>query len=244
MTAQVAPIDKPGDLDLATRRRAEILCGSIRVVARNGVASAKLKDIARESGVSLGLIQHYFDTRENLIDETFGAMMRVVTRDTSLKARSTVDPLQFIFEMIRLHVFGTVDFPRRWGFWSELWAASGRSDHLRDVATQIYRLWALPLEGALEQLKEQDRLPARADIKRLTTGILALMDGLAIRTIAEPESFPHELMFEVLIDWVTVQLGVTATDSKHLVDRLAQETRIFDTKTLTPELVAAALIDG
>ena len=75
-----------GEPDLATRRRAEILTGAIRVIARDGVVAAKLKDIARESGVSLGLIQHYFDTRENLVDATFAAMMRVVSHESAERA--------------------------------------------------------------------------------------------------------------------------------------------------------------
>ena len=240
---QAAPAADAGELDLATRRRAEILCGSIRVVARDGVVAAKLKDIARESGVSLGLIQHYFDTRENLIDATFGAMMQVVSRATAQKADTVTDPLQLVYEVIRLHVFGTVAFPERWGFWSELWAGSGRSDHLRGVATKIYELWARPIEAALRRLEDQGRLPAGADPARLTTGMLAIMDGLAIRTLAEPELFDQEFMLQVLDDWATAQLGVDPTEAARIRRRLADQPRRPGPAMLTPELVAAALLD-
>ncbi|RGE23281.1 TetR/AcrR family transcriptional regulator [Leucobacter sp. wl10] len=231
----------PAGVDLATRRRAEILCGTIRVIARDGVAAAKLKDIARQSGVSLGLVQHYFDTRENLVDAAFGAMMQVVARERARRMDAVDDPLQSIYEMIRLHVFGTVAFPERWGLWSELWAGSGRSDHLRGVATQVYRLWALPLEDALRRLEQQGRLPAGADPGLLTTGMLALMDGLSIRTLAEPDVFTQDLMLQVLNGWATTQLGVAPAEAERLLEALSSNAA--EPTALAPEVVAAALVE-
>lgn len=231
-----------GEPDLATRRRAEILTGAIRVIARDGVVAAKLKDIARESGVSLGLIQHYFDTREKLVDATFAAMMRVVSHESAKRTGSGSDPVRYIFAMHRLHVLGTVGFPERWGFWSELWAASGRSDQLREVATQVYQLWARPLEAALRRLAEAGRLPKGADPAHLTAGMLALMDGLSIRTLAEPAVFTPEFMLQILNEWTTTQLGITAEEAARHIAALASEAETDLPPALTPELVAAALI--
>lgn len=231
-------------IDLATRRRSEILCGAIRVIAREGVVAAKLKDIARESGVSLGLIQHYFDTRENLIDAAFVAMMQVISRGHPLPTEAEIDPLQFLYEVNRRHVFGTVSFPERWGFWSELWAASGRSEHARDVAKQIYELWAQPIEAALGQLKDQGRLPVGAEPVELTTEMLALMDGLAIRTLAEPDRFTPERMLRVLNGWTTVQLGVDADEAARILDRIAEKPGGSGPRTLEPGMIAATLIEA
>ena len=241
MTTGTAQAAAP--LDLATRRRAEILTGSIRVIARDGVVAAKLKDIARESGVSLGLIQHYFDTREKLVDATFGVMMRVISRESAQRVQSIDDPLQFIYAMNHLHVFGTVAFPERWGFWSELWAGSGRSDHLRGVATQVYQLWAKPLESALAQLAAERRLPVEADIRSLTLGMLALMDGLSIRTLAEPDLVTSEFMLAVLNDWTSLQLRVPPEEAAAHLAALSKDSRLSHPRALTPEVVAEALLD-
>ncbi|RZT62854.1 TetR/AcrR family transcriptional regulator [Leucobacter luti] len=242
----IAPEDpaRLNEVDLTTRRRAEILTGSIRVIARDGVVAAKLKDIARESGVSLGLIQHYFDTRENLVDATFEVMMRVISRESALRVRTIEDPLQFIYALNSQHVFGSVAFPERWGFWSELWSGSGRSGPLRTVASQVYELWARPLEEALGQLAESHRLPASADPHRLTAGILALMDGLSIRTLADPDVVSPEFMLEVLNDWVTVQLGVDPAEARLHLTELERHRDAMQPRALTPEVVAEALLEG
>ena len=241
LTEHPAP---PDTIDLATRRRAEILYGSIRVIARDGVVAAKLKDIARESGVSLGLIQHYFDTRENLVDATFGAMMSVISRESAARLQHFDDPVWLIFAMNHLHVYGTVAFPERWGFWSELWAASGRSTHLRSVATQVYQLWTLPIETALHELANTNRLPAGADPSLIANGILALMDGLSIRSIAEPEKFTPAFMLQVLNEWVTTQLRADQAAVQPILEALPNSDDMESPSPLTPELIAAALMDA
>ncbi|MBK0417651.1 TetR family transcriptional regulator C-terminal domain-containing protein [Leucobacter sp. CSA1] len=242
MTLTAEP--RVAEIDLATRRRAEILYGTIRVVSRDGVVAAKLKDIAKESGVSLGLVQHYFDTRENLVDEAFGAMMLVVSRESARTITGTGDPLEFIFGMVRLHVFGSVVFPERWGFWSELWSGAGRSEHLRDVATQIYRSWAHPLEAAIRQLEDLGRIPEGADPKHLSAGILALMDGLSVRTIAEPSIYTQALMLDVLNAWVGTQLGADPAEVSRITEKLSRETGSAERPALSPEIIAAALIEA
>lgn len=231
------------EMDLATRRRAEILTGSIRVIARDGIVAAKLKDIARESGVSLGLVQHYFDTRDNLVDETFTVMMRAISREARRHLQGLTDPLELIYAMNALHVHGTIAFPERWGFWSELWAAAGRSEHLRGVSTQVYQLWARPLEQALEELARAGRLPEGSHPHRIATGLLALMDGLSIRTLAEPEGVSAEFMLQVLNEWVTTQLGVHQDDAARHLAALAKASRATTPRPLGPDVVAEALAE-
>lgn len=242
MTTTTHGIQADG-IDLATRRRAEILYGAIRVISREGAVAAKLKDIARESSVSLGLVQHYFDTRQKLVNEAFGAMMLVVSNEASKCISTQDDPLSYIYEIIRLHVFGTVAFPERWGFWTELWSASRHSEHLRDVATKIYSSWAHPLTAALRRLGKEGKLPPGAESERLTTGILALMDGLAIRTITEPDDFTEDQMLKILNDWVTLQLGADLGEVSDILDRLSRESSASKPTALTPETVAVALAD-
>lgn len=227
--------------DLVTRRRAEILTGAITVIARDGVSAAKLRDIAQASGVSLGLIQHYFETRENLVDSAFEVMMQVVTRATAEHTGRIDDPLESLYALVRLHVFGTVTFPERWSFWGEMWSASGRSEHLRTVSAHIYALWSSPIEEAFAALHDHGQLPSGIDLDGLVTGLLALMDGLAIRSIAEPDAFTSERMLTILNGWVTAALNVDRNHADSLTRGLAETDAKRTTRPLTPELVAEAL---
>ncbi len=52
-------------------RRRQILDAAIRVFARQGFHSCRVSDIAREAGVAYGLVYHYFDSKDQVLNELF-----------------------------------------------------------------------------------------------------------------------------------------------------------------------------
>jgi TetR/AcrR family transcriptional regulator, fatty acid metabolism regulator protein len=59
--AEAPPID----------RRRQILDAAIRVFARQGFHACRVSDIAREAGVAYGLVYHYFDSKDQVLNELF-----------------------------------------------------------------------------------------------------------------------------------------------------------------------------
>jgi TetR/AcrR family transcriptional regulator, fatty acid metabolism regulator protein len=57
--------------EAATERRRQILDAAVRVFARQGFHSTRVADIADEADVAYGLVYHYFDSKENVLDELF-----------------------------------------------------------------------------------------------------------------------------------------------------------------------------
>ena len=55
----------------AVDRRRQILDAAIRVFARQGFHSCRVSDIADEAGVAYGLVYHYFDSKDEVLNELF-----------------------------------------------------------------------------------------------------------------------------------------------------------------------------
>src|SRR6476659_3248311 len=55
----------------AVDRRRQILDAAIRVFARQGFHSARVSDIADEAGVAYGLVYHYFNSKDQVLNELF-----------------------------------------------------------------------------------------------------------------------------------------------------------------------------
>ncbi|MGO1538077.1 MAG: TetR/AcrR family transcriptional regulator [Leucobacter sp.] len=228
--------------DLATRRRAEILSGSIRIIARDGVASAKLKDIARESGVSLGLIQHYFDTKEELVNSTFEVMMHAIVMANEVDDLDQEPPLVTLLARVRLHVFGNISFDERWHFWAELWSSAGRSPAIREVSTRVYALWAEPVTDALMRLADARIISPDLDIRQMTDAVLALLDGFSVRTIIEPGTLAPEELYSRLTFATTRLLGIDEATTSRAIARIAELPEDPRSQALTPELLARVLM--
>ena len=61
-------------------RRASILAAFVRVAAREGLASVSLRAVAAEAGISLRLVQYYFETKAGLMQSGFMSLERESNR--------------------------------------------------------------------------------------------------------------------------------------------------------------------
>ena len=64
------------------QRRRQILQAAVRTFAAKGYHAARVSDIAKEAGVAYGLVYHYYESKETLLEaifkETWGAMIETV----------------------------------------------------------------------------------------------------------------------------------------------------------------------
>lgn len=67
---------------IQVERRRQILQAAVRTFAARGYHAARVSDIAKEAGVAYGLVYHYYESKETLLDaifkETWGAMIETV----------------------------------------------------------------------------------------------------------------------------------------------------------------------
>ena len=52
-------------------KRQQILAGAVRVFARQGFHTCRVSDIADEAGVAYGLVYHYFQSKDQVLDTLF-----------------------------------------------------------------------------------------------------------------------------------------------------------------------------
>jgi AcrR family transcriptional regulator len=83
------------------KRRKEILAAGLDMFIRKGYASTKISDIAEHVGMSVGLLFHYFKSKEKLYEEliTIG-----ISGPMSVMAHTDMEPLQF-FESTAKQIF-------------------------------------------------------------------------------------------------------------------------------------------
>jgi TetR/AcrR family fatty acid metabolism transcriptional regulator len=85
----------PGTRARAGDRRRQILDAAVRVFARQGFHACRVSDIADEAGVAYGLVYHYFDSKEEILNTLFterwqlmlDAIVEVDKRDESAREK-------------------------------------------------------------------------------------------------------------------------------------------------------------
>ncbi|HAD98181.1 MAG TPA: hypothetical protein DCG19_12295 [Cryomorphaceae bacterium] len=72
----MAPRTKAENLRIQEQSRQQILLAALQCFAELGYAHTSMARIAKEAGISKGLIYHYFDSKEALLDGIFQMMLQ------------------------------------------------------------------------------------------------------------------------------------------------------------------------
>jgi len=174
-------------------------------VAQRGVAGSTFDVVAKEAGVSRGLLHYYFGSKEELLAE-------VVRRDCDLRmdvldaqladARTPEDFLSLLVVSLEQIVHDDPDFIT--GLF-ELFVLSRRNDEIAAEFTELVRRTREHVAALLASKQEQGVLKLAADPEAVADVLFSLADGVAMRMLAEPER-----------DWApTIAAGVAA--ARHLL---------------------------
>jgi AcrR family transcriptional regulator len=180
-------------------RRTQILEATAHVISERGADGTRLVDVARKAGVSIGLIQHYFTARDELLSESFDYVNEMWVGEWERVANAAADPPHKLVTLLHL---GASEFPAwrgvQWQIWVEFWSLCDREAKFRDQYERIYARFRRPfLEAIVEGVAVGQFTSARPEdaADRLT----ALIDGLRVHAMLEPHRMPRERMFDLLV---------------------------------------------
>ncbi|HEX8207593.1 MAG TPA: TetR/AcrR family transcriptional regulator [Solirubrobacteraceae bacterium] len=156
-------------------------------VARRGVAGSTFDHVAREAGVSRGLLHYYFGTKERLLAEVVrhDADVRMATLDEQMAAAATPDDVLAVMSathgemMDRDAEMVTLFF--------ELFALSRRHEEIAAEFEGLVRRMREQLAVVLRDKQAEGAVRLAAEPEAVADVLFALADGLAMRMLAEPD---------------------------------------------------------
>lgn len=156
-------------------------------VARRGAAGSTFDHVAREAGVSRGLLHYHFATKERLLAEVVrrDCDIRLAALDQALAPAASADDL--IEGLVRSLEDMVERDPAFLALVFELFTCARRN---AEIATEMGELMRRIREHVAERLdaKRSDGvIELGADPSAVATVLLSLADGLAMRMLAEPE---------------------------------------------------------
>lgn len=163
-------------------RRRQLIEATIDTMADLGFAATSLAHIARRAGVSPGLVAHYFDDKEGLLEATLRAMSARLTQASIRRLAAARDPRGRVQAVID-SVLAPEEFDRRTcSVWLAFWGEVIHSRRLKRIQHVYEQRLLSNLRHALRRLMQ----PAQAAPAALA--IAALIDGLWLKaTLSAPQ---------------------------------------------------------
>jgi AcrR family transcriptional regulator len=173
--------------ELSNDKAARIVDAMRVSVATRGIAGSTFDHVAREAGVSRGLLHYYFGTKERLLVEVVRRECEVRLQHVE-EAAAAVDTAD---AMIAALVRSFEDFldagPATAVMFHEMLTLAQRNEDIAAELAELGRKTRSQLAEALRAKDEAGVLHLRADPQVTATFMVALADGLTVRRLSEPE---------------------------------------------------------
>jgi AcrR family transcriptional regulator len=171
----------------------------------------RLRDVAEEAGVSIGLLQHYFETREQLGREAFAA----ACGERALRFAESAEPGGSAWGRVRQmlgYAFDHDGIRDRAATWLDLCAAASRDPRLQQEAQRVQDVWRAPLVAAIAEGVATGELRPRIAPEAAVDMLLALIDGTELAATISDTRLSARRLLAATLDVAQYVLGAqTAT---------------------------------
>jgi TetR/AcrR family transcriptional regulator, transcriptional repressor of bet genes len=197
---------KPYRREAEDKRRQALMSATLALVAEGGARAATVRAIADRAGVTAGLIRHYFQTKENLVAESYRHLMTTMTEASAgVLAYAPTDPharlAAFAAATLKPPVVDRDSVIR----WASFIQDTRNNATMLDIHRQTYlgyRDHLHSLIAALPATRSDD------EVRALAIACNALLDGLWMEGSTLPDAFAKGELVRIGVRALGALLGV------------------------------------
>lgn len=155
-------------------------------VARRGAAGSTFEHVAREAGVSRGLLHYYFGTKERLLIEVVrrDTELRVALLDERLAPAKTVDD---VLDALLASLMDVIENePGYFLLLYELFSAGRRNPEIQREVGQLFEKTRSHVGEFLRAKEEEGVVSLRFKAEDVVSYLFALGDGFALQALSDP----------------------------------------------------------
>ena len=187
-------------------RRIELIDATFRCLVNHGVADTSVRTIAAEAGLSLGMVRHYFNSKDELLGATYRDMSEKLREQTQAMMDATDDdPLSYLNTFIIAGLTPPLldrHYVRIRFMFFEL---THTNETVRQVHEEIYARFEEKLLALVKAVA--DKNGSDADCVMIARTILIFLKGVWAEWTLSSDAFePRELVEQMMPYWLQ-QLG-------------------------------------
>lgn len=175
-----------------------ILAAVSRVLARNGYMGTTINAVAKEAGVSRGLLHYYFSSKDEMLARVIKANMEIsiaMIIDVFDQYHTPQGYAEGIVSLLRVVMETDPDF---FHLFFEGFAVARQSTVVKDQLTSLYGQFRQALEKGLTLATEQGEISPALPPKALATIITGLVDGMGLQLLTEPELCQDQAIWDAM----------------------------------------------
>jgi AcrR family transcriptional regulator len=183
-------------------RRTQLIEATVKCIARKGIGSTTLGDVAQEAGLSQGIVNLHFNSKENLLNET----LQFIAEDYKAQFEATLekagpDAAEKLLALMEMDLKPSVCDRQKLAVWFSFWGevkAMPTYQKLCDAYDSVYDSVIIGLctsiirEGSYRQLKAET----------VTEALQSMTDGLWLSCLVSPKTFDRDEAMDAVYSYL------------------------------------------
>jgi AcrR family transcriptional regulator len=175
-------------LGVAPVRRDQIIRATLRCLARNGASGLRTKEVAREAGVSQGILHYYFTNKRAILIAALETVVADLNRRLTRRLEGAPDAATRLRAVIKGCLALADENREFWVVFVQFWGEMMHDRELSRVNATLYRQFRRTL-GALVAQGVRAGLFRRVDPEEAGAIILGVVDGVSLQRTFDPKAF-------------------------------------------------------
>lgn len=169
-------------------RRKQLIDATIRAIGRYGYTSTTLTHVAGEAGLSPGIVNFYFKSKDQLLLATLEQIAEEYSAFwQAAMSKGKVAPAAGLEAMIEADFHASVCNPEKISIWYAFWAEAGNNPAYQGLVQR------LETDYTVQTIELCNRIITEGgygiDARTVAVGLNAMIDGLWFDCLMEPKSF-------------------------------------------------------
>lgn len=173
-------------------RRQALMTATLKCLAEQGAEKTSVRSICREADVSVGLVNHHYNSKDALIADAYeqvsNDLLATLTEAAQAVDGNARDRLSAFFQASFSSVILDSGLLR---VWLSFWSMTHKSRLIAAVHDRTYGAYLETLEGLLNGLARDDP-DHELDARLAAIGLSGILDGLWLEWCLNPRTFTPE----------------------------------------------------
>jgi AcrR family transcriptional regulator len=173
-------------------RREELVLAAWRVIAARGIDEVTIREIARESGYSSGVLAHYFENKDDLLAHALRLSHTRIRKRYDAEVETTLNAAEALKAILldNLPLDEQRDLETR--IEMSFWARALRNEALHEIQQEESEGLRSLLRELVEKAQEDGAISPDHDREQVLELFGAMIDGLSLHALLYPERLSPE----------------------------------------------------
>lgn len=188
----------------ATReeRRQQLIQATIKCISKKGIGSTTLGDVAQEAGLSQGIVNLHFNSKENLFNET----LQFLAEDYKSQFENTLEKsgpeaADKLLALMEMDLKPSVCDRQKLAVWFSFWGEVKAVPTYQKICEAYDRSYDEVINGLCQALIDQGE-HKNITAQTVTDALSSMTDGLWMSCLVSPKGFDRDVAMDAVYSYL------------------------------------------